>query len=707
MSGHFLVLLVEALVGTGLGLATAIYRPRSVSQWSFLLAMLLMSVEAVFQLLSLRAPSTDEMIQWQKGAWVPMALLPAVWLCFSLTYARGDALRFLQRWRLVLLLAVSVPLLLLFVGWDNLIRSVVWSRDISGNWFFETGGAGKGLFACMVIVQSLVLANLESTFRSAVGTVRWKIKYAIIGLALWCGAQIYTSSQVMLYSARGVELSTINAAAGILAGLFFSIAIFRSRLSKVEVYPSPTALHKSLAIILAGVYLLVVGLVAKAASWFGGGNAFPIASVVILLGVAGFGVICFSDRLRQAIRQIITRHFRRPSYDYRVVWSSFTQRTASCLDPHEYARRVVGLLAETFEALSVTMWVADPVRRCFTPAASSSQSVGEIAAASLDECVYSQLAALGAQSPGAVDLNRSSESWCSALKACHPAIFPKISGECLCLPLVHGQEVVGLVVLGDRVAGQPFSVEDRELLKCFGDQIAAGLRTLALSAKLIEARELEAFQMMSAFLVHDLKNTASALSLTLKNLPRHFENPAFREDALRALSRSVQRVNELIGRLSALRGKVELRRSRVDLNEIVSTACDSVGEPPHCPIKRDLSPLPRLLLDAAQMESVVVNLLLNAREATDGRGEVHIATRLENGNVVLTVQDNGCGMSAEFITHSLFKPFKTTKKNGLGIGMYQTKTIIEAHGGSIAVNSEPGRGTRFRITLPIEPDSSL
>jgi signal transduction histidine kinase len=116
---------------------------------------------------------------------------------------------------------------------------------------------------------------------------------------------------------------------------------------------------------------------------------------------------------------------------------------------------------------------------------------------------------------------------------------------------------------------------------------------------------------------------------------------------------------------------------------------------------KNLSPLPKLLLDQEQIVKVVTNLVLNATEAVSGDGEVRIATSQNNGWAVLAVTDNGCGMSAEFVDRALFRPFQTTKENGLGIGMFQSKMIVEAHGGRIAVESEPGKGTAFQVFLPV------
>ena len=227
------------------------------------------------------------------------------------------------------------------------------------------------------------------------------------------------------------------------------------------------------------------------------------------------------------------------------------------------------------------------------------------------------------------------------------------------------------------------------------------LRTLSLTEQVAHARELQAFQAMSAFLVHDLKNTASTLSLMLRNMAVHFDNPAFREDALRGLSRSVEHINDLISRLTLLRHKLEIHKRACDLSEIVRAALKNLGELSAIRIEEDHQPLPRLGLDAQQMESVLTNLLFNARDSITGEGVIRVQTEPRGRWAVLSIQDTGCGMTPEFLAQNLFRPFQTTKKRGLGIGMFQAKTIVEAHGGRIEAQSVPGSGSTFRIWLPL------
>ena len=277
-------------------------------------------------------------------------------------------------------------------------------------------------------------------------------------------------------------------------------------------------------------------------------------------------------------------------------------------------------------------------------------------------------------------------------------------GHRLALPLAAGDRLLGLAILADRVNGVPYTVEDRELLKCIGDQLAAGLLNLQLREELTQAREMEAFQAVSAFFVHDMKNVASSLNLMLENLPVHFDDPEFREDALRAIGSSADRINHLIERLGALRQKPELEKAECNLNDIVRAAIHALNGSLEPPVVEELEDIPPVYVDREQMESVVTNLVINGGEAAGPEGSVRVHTECRDDAILLTVADDGCGMTPEFVRKSLFRPFESTKKKGLGIGMFQTKMIIEAHRGKIQVESEPGKGTTIRVSLPVKTD---
>jgi putative PEP-CTERM system histidine kinase len=217
---------------------------------------------------------------------------------------------------------------------------------------------------------------------------------------------------------------------------------------------------------------------------------------------------------------------------------------------------------------------------------------------------------------------------------------------------------------------------------------------------LLEAKEMQAFQTMATFFVHDLKNTAWTLSLLVENLRTHFDRPEFREEAVRAVSKSVERINDLVGRIGSLRHELRLNRAPTDVNELIEGALKEFAGMTDIKLVKSLAPLKPLDLDREQIHKVLANLLVNAREASRPGGEIRLSTEQQNAHAIVAIRDNGCGMSAEFLKQHLFKPFQTTKKKGIGIGMFQSKMIVEAHGGRIEVESKEGEGTTFRVLLP-------
>jgi signal transduction histidine kinase len=153
-------------------------------------------------------------------------------------------------------------------------------------------------------------------------------------------------------------------------------------------------------------------------------------------------------------------------------------------------------------------------------------------------------------------------------------------------------------------------------------------------------------------------------------------------------------------RLSLLSQKLELTFKETDLNELVKETVSDLKEYVKAPVSKDLENIPSLLIDREHIHKVVENLLMNAYDALGQDGQITIVTRCKDTWAEIAIQDNGCGMSKKFIETSLYRPFQTTKKQGMGIGLYHCKTIVEAHSGRIEVESEEGKGTTFRVLLP-------
>lgn len=695
---------VAAVSSMGLAVGVVLRGRRSVAAWCFVLGMVVLGLEALWGAMSLRSGAgADEVVRWKSWSVVTKSVLPVVWLAFSLAYSRGDSRGYLRRWRWPL---VGVGLLPVWVGvmwwWGGGWPVAVHRVEGEAGWFVRYDGWVRWLQMATVTVSVCVLANLERTFRAAVGTMQWRIKFVVLGLGLIFGARIYCRSQALLFSSYELNLSVLEHSALIMGCVLMVIGYVRHGFGEIDIYPSRTVLQGSVVVLLVGVYLFVVGVLAQLAKAFGGTGDFQLQALVVLAGVVGLAVLLLSGRFRQRLRVFVSRHFRRPEHDYRAVWTQATQRLSIGLAPAAYHLEAVRLVASTFNALSVTLWLCDDRREGLVMGATTARSEADEDEGGRSGTALEPLLDGLRQQEGPFDLDAVREPWAESLRHLSLRHF-RTGGNRLCVPLWAGDRGLGLMIIADRVDGVPYTVEEIDLLKCIGDHVAAGLLQLRLTEELMHGRELEAFQAMSTFFVHDLKNAASSLSLMLQNLPEHFDDPEFRADALRGIGSTVARINQIIERLGTLRQKLELRPAATDLNQLVEGILNEMGGLGDVHVVKELQPLPPVQADPDQLTTVVTNLLLNAREAVGADGRITLTTQVADGRAVLAVTDNGRGMSSEFIRTSLFRPFQTTKKKGLGIGMFQSKLIVEAHHGLLQVQSAPGVGTTFRLVLPLTP----
>jgi putative PEP-CTERM system histidine kinase len=685
---------IGATCAGALAVAAAVRARRSVPRWAFAAGMAVLAAEGVMVGLSAAAAATAA--GWQEWRLFAVAFVPVTWLLFSATYARGNGRKFLARHRLALVLGALLPVFC-FGARQFLIETAGGARDGTPA-LYRLGWAGVVLWSAVLIASVLTVLNLERTFRASVGTIRWRIKFMLLGAGVIFVARIYTSSQILLFRGIDPALDSINAAALIIGAGLMLRSFARAGHFDLDVYPSQSVLQSSITVLVAGAYLLIVGVFAKVVAYFGGDAAFALKAFVVLVALVLLAVVLQSDHARLHLRRFVSRHFQRPMYDYRTVWKKLTDSTASQVEQADLCRSLAARFAEVFEALSVSLWVVNQKRDSLALAASTSRRGSPGSDSRTPTIEAPSVIAQFEANPDPIDIENRQESWAAALREAHPGQFPN-GGRRLCIPMIARGELLGVILLGDRVAGAAFSLQEQELLKAAGDHAAASLMNVQLSAKLLQAKELEAFQAMAAFFVHDLKNAASTLNLMLQNLPVHYDNPEFREDALRGIAKTVTHIDRLIKRLSLLRHELKIEPVEADLNDVVRDALAGLDNTPGSTLVKDMRPLPPVPLDREQLNKVVTNLVLNATEAVSPGGRVRIATGEDNGWVFVSVDDNGCGMNPEFVSQSLFRPFQTTKANGLGIGMFQSKMIVEAHGGRIVVTSEPGKGTTFRVFL--------
>jgi putative PEP-CTERM system histidine kinase len=269
----------------------------------------------------------------------------------------------------------------------------------------------------------------------------------------------------------------------------------------------------------------------------------------------------------------------------------------------------------------------------------------------------------------------------------------------LVVPMMMHGRLFGFVVLQQPRSPVALNWEVIDLLKIAGTQAASYLAQQQAADALMVARQFESFNRMSTFVVHDLKNLVSQLSLMVANAEKHHDNPEFQRDMLETVDLSVQKMRLMLQKLGRSANAEHPAPLAIDdvLRQVVKN-------------KRGFDPQPVLQIqargltvvaDRERLERVLGHLVQNAIEATGREGSVTIEVAQRDASVRVGIRDTGIGMSEEFIRESLFKPFESTKAAGMGIGAFESREYIHELGGQLEVSSVPGLGTTFNVTLPL------
>ncbi len=648
------------------------------------------------------APTTglpERIIFWQRVRFLIASFLPGLWVMFSLTFARSNFRENLWKQSWAVIVAFTLPILFATAFQAHFFAPEPVLTGAYGP-IVRFGWSGYFFELAFLLSSVFILMNLEKTLRISAGRVRWQIKFVVLGVGSLFAARIYLSSQALLF--HSIDPSALVFAAGALLVMDICMlrALWRTRGFDTDFYVSTTILYNSLTIVIVGLYLVGVGIVARLSLYLGVNKEVTFRFFYVFLVFLGLAALLLSDRLRRRLKRTVALHFRRPYYDYRKEWASFTESTTNVTDIVDLCNIVARMVARTFDALSVTVWLTNEADERVVMAGSTVFAEGKFRDLAEAEKVVSQLVRHASIEGVPIDHDYRTAGW-KGEEGTSAEFFEETRIQHV-IPLAAAGKVLGVITVGDPVGSddRSFTGEDFDLLKTMANQAAANLYILMLGERLRKAKEMEAFQAMSTFFVHDLKNVASKLSLTMQNLPIHFDNAEFRADALKSFSQSLNKIDGMCNRLSALSQKLELKKAETDLNQIISTVVTEMGTAMGAKILFEPGRHSWANVDSEQFQKVLVNLLLNANEATANGGVIRIETRSRDKWIECTVTDDGCGISREFIKTSLFRPFQTTKSQGMGIGLYHSKSIIEAHNGKIEVESEEGKGTTFRVLLP-------
>jgi len=694
------VLLAYVAAGAAAGLAVYVASRDAKNRASqfFAAGMGMLALEAVLSAMAIQAGRTESFLLWYRAETIATSLLPGCWLLFSLAYGRVNYREILRRWMPVVIAVFAAPTALATLFWGSWHAGAP-VLEHAARWYLALGWAGY-LWSLAVIAGSiLILMNLEQTLRHSIGRKRWQIKFMIIGLGALFGVQIYNSSLAILYNEVGTDGMALNAGVLILASALMAVSVSRDREMKVDIYLSHAFLYNSLTIILIGIYFIGVGLLAWIARVWLGSQSLPITAFLLFAAIMGLGSILLSGNLQLKRKRLVSRLFDRPLYDYRQIWSQFTETTSSLSSTKDLGTSVVTMISDTLHCLSVSLWMVDEGRDALVFCASTDLTEEQAKRMRIAGPSGSELITALWDQDMPVDFPHAVDDWAADFRKGHEEALVE-AGVDYAAPLRAAHRLVGVLTLRRRNSKEPLNAEDHELLKTIADQAASSLLNLRLAEQLHRAKALEALQMMSAFFMHDLKNLGSKLSLVTQNLPVHFENPEFRKDAIQSVEQSVAKINTMCSRLSLLSERLEVHPRKTSLDQLVKDALKGLDGMLRVPVQCTLGHVTDLHIDGEQMQKVIGNLLLNANEAVSGAGRIEISTSRDDGWANIAVSDTGCGMSREFVDTRLFRPFQTTKQKGMGIGLFHCKTIVEAHGGRIEVESEEGKGTTFRVLLP-------
>ncbi|WNO08587.1 XrtA/PEP-CTERM system histidine kinase PrsK [Teredinibacter sp. KSP-S5-2] len=553
--------------------------------------------------------------------------------------------------------------------------------------------------ATLVLWQGIFLSiagllAVEQLYRNVLN-LRF-IKLLCIGLGVCFAFDAYLFSQNLVFTKLGPDFWQIRAAVSMATSVLLALGALtfnHEEQQSVRLSLSRPVAFYTTSLSIAGMMLCVLAIGGYYVQ-IKGGNWGTIIYTLILVG--GLLIIAFtfiSRTLRENLNVWINKHLFSHKYDYRAEWLKLINQLSQPTEPEEVPSLAINVVSDVFKCHGGALWLMRG--KVLVPVKQVHMGINIANAFEPDDSRFTK----ALREEEWVFCPKSSDPELSQRNEYLPDWILDIENLWLILPLLSETHLVGFMALAEPKTGASLNWEDLDLLKTVGRQVAAFLKRHEQSEQLTESRQFDAFNKLSAFVMHDLKNLIAQQSLVVKNAEKHKDNPAFVEDAIQTVSNSVARMSNLLRKLQ--HNEPESVKT-LTLQDVLIEAVSRCQKSSPAAKLGPVDPGIKIKADFDSLTMVFTHIIQNAQDATPAEGYVDIDTRNEKDNVVISIEDNGIGMDDEFINERLFKPFETTKSGkGMGIGVYQAKEYTQNLGGTISVESSPGEGTTFIITLPI------
>jgi putative PEP-CTERM system histidine kinase len=629
-----------------------------------------------------------------------------VWLSFTETLRGASWIGFLvmlimQGWRIAnsMKFSLVIAVLLGFVFTGQLLYDAILLGTSEVNDLLRMPGATAMFLLSRLLVAVGGLLLVHNLYVNAASNERWGLRYLCIALGAIFAYDLNIYAITAIYGSVSPDLITARGTVNLLIIPLIGLASQRQRKWRIEMRMSRQVVFTTLSLVAIGGYFIAMAAGSYLLRAVGGDIGSLLQIIFVSVTLILLALLFFSGSVRSWTMVKISKHFFAYKYDYRAEWLRFIATVSGRHeDPEPLQQRIIRGLCDIIDSPGGSLWSrsTDSMYRLETRLNFRSFGKGFEPAGSGFVKYLSERGRIAdfaelAQGTGDYD----------------GAELPDWAGpetrSWLAVPLIHDGILQAFVVAEKPRAARTLDWEDFDLLKTAGQQAASYLAEQSLQKTLAENAEFEAFNRRFAFVMHDIKNIVSQISVLSKNAERHADNPDFRQDMILTLKDSVSKMHDLLARLKQQRN-ADQHHILTDLAALVGGVVNEKSRAYPQVVFSSTADRPVVVADQNRLEQVFHHLIQNAVDAGPGKAvRVEIVPAPDGvSEVVVHIIDQGCGMDEAFIRTELFKPFVSTKEDGMGIGAYEAREIIMAHHGALRVRSAVGTGSEFTVILPVK-----